>query len=274
MIAIFPQIAECATKGDPERLAVMVRKYFGGKSTYAPALDIIQIYNDMGIGIRHMPLEGVAALIGKDESGRFSVSAFLNPSAGMNKEEETFTLAHLLGHYFFDMQPQIARGEWHHSGVKEHVSPQVRYSINGIQSDDRKDRLADQFAACLLLPQALVARAAPKFGSTQKMAQFFGVDIKVLTRRALELGCTLPDLPDLVMHHIPAGPQKGKAPKVKSYPEPTRATSGATLDQQATPKSDQQELKRELERANQSTAPRESGMARIRQIAKQLDKSL
>ncbi len=194
MIAIFPRLAECAQSGDTEKLACMVRQYFGGDGTFAPILNVREIYRGIGLPIESSPISGTSALLGKDEKGQFSLTAFLSSTVALNKEEESFTLAYLLGHYFFHIQHKIMRGEWAVSGVKETVSPQMRYAVHGTKASESKDRICDQFAVCLLLPMAMVKRAVEKFQSVAQMAEFFGVDQRVLTRRLLELNLTLPDL--------------------------------------------------------------------------------
>ena len=97
-------------------------------------------------------------------------------------------LAHLLGHYLLDVQPQLARGEWRTSGFREHVCPLTRYGQNATsaqtpEKEQQREMLADEFAGALLMPKAMVLRAMERLQDVKVVADFFDVTVACLTRR-------------------------------------------------------------------------------------------
>ena len=190
MIAIFPEIASCAAAGDLERLAVLVRLYFGGDETFAPVLETEQLLVGAGIEVQRLSLDYEGALLAKDERGAFRIVAALRQ--GLTKTEERFLLAHLLGHYLLDIQPMIAGGELQVRGFRESLSPLHRYGSTSRQAtgdrDAELDARADRFASCLLLPSALLKRAYAKMGAAKPTAHFFGVTLQCLQRRLEDTG--------------------------------------------------------------------------------------
>ena len=193
MIAIFPEIVSCAAAADLERLAVLVRLYFGGDETFAPVLETEQLLIGAGIEVQRLPLDYEGALLAKDERGAFRIVAVVRQ--GLTKIEERFLLAHLLGHYLLDIQPMIAGGELQVRGFRESFSPLQRYASRSRQAPgDREaefDARADRFASCLVLPRALVKRAYAKMGAVKPTAQFFGVTLQCLQRRLEDTGVTV-----------------------------------------------------------------------------------
>ena len=192
MIAIFPELVTCAAAADHERLAVLVRLYFGGEATFAPVLETEQLLIGAGIEVQRLPLDYEGALLAKDERGAFRIVAVVRHD--LPKTEERFLFAHLLGHYLFDIQPMVARGELHVRGFRESLSPLQRYcSTNNQVAGDREadlDARADLFASCLILPNALVKRAYAKMGAVAPTAQFFGVTLPCLQQRLGAIGAT------------------------------------------------------------------------------------
>ena len=85
MIAIFPEIAACAASGNVEKLAVLVRKYFGGDQTYAPKLDTMKLMQQAGLEVQVLPIASQAALLAKDENGAFRIVAVLSESVGAER---------------------------------------------------------------------------------------------------------------------------------------------------------------------------------------------
>lgn len=193
MIAIFPEIAAKAASNDFENLAVLVRKYFGGSDTYAPCPDMAALVDNVGIKIQRVPFECEGALLARDERGTFEIIAIVRE--GTEAEAERFLLAHLLGHFLFDVQPLIARGDWTVSGLREVVCPERRYS-NGFSTADvsaaelKKEERADDFAAAILMPRGMIVRAMEKIGNAERVAGFFGVSRACLTRRLQQIGVT------------------------------------------------------------------------------------
>jgi len=190
MIAIFPEIAGRAAAGDSESLAILVRRYFGGAETESPKPDIRQLLSNVGIRIETMPMEGCGALLAKDDRGSFEIVAIVQ--AGCEKISERFMLAHMLGHFLFDIQPRIARSDWTVSGFQEAGCPLRRYS-NGFMAtelsaaDLRVEERADDFAAALLLPRGMVKRAIERLTDHDSVAAFFGVTTACLVRRLAQL---------------------------------------------------------------------------------------
>jgi len=193
MIAIFPEIATKAASNDVENLAVLVRKYFGGSDTYAPCPDVSALVENVGIKIQRVPFECEGALLARDERGTFEIIAIVRE--GTPLETERFLLAHLLGHFLFDVQPLIARGDWTVSGLREVVCPERRYS-NGFSlaevsaAELKKEERSDDFAAAILMPKGMIMRAMEKIGNIGRVAVFFGVPQACLTRRLQQLGVT------------------------------------------------------------------------------------
>ena len=198
MIAIFPEIVRVASKEDVEFLAVLVRKYFAGEKATSPKLDIATIYKNMGIWLEKKFLDDQGVIIVKDEKGLFSISAIVQPD--INGPEERFLLAHLLGHYFLDIQPYLARGDWSASGFRETRSALSRYTFghlsansrdrrsSGETGEEKKELLADEFAAALLMPKGMTKKAFQKLNDIEKLAIFFGVAEPCLERRLECLG--------------------------------------------------------------------------------------
>jgi len=191
MIAIFPEIMTATESGDVEKLAILARKYFAGKDRFRPAPDVNALAESAGISIERIPLEVHGILAAKDVKGTVTVAAFLNKNLG--DEEGRFLLAHMLGHFFFEIIPLVARGEWSASGFRETFSPLKRFAQNISYDQNRsvelaKELLADRFAGALLMPVAMVIKASEKIKDQTKLATFFGVSRSCLQRRLLDCG--------------------------------------------------------------------------------------
>jgi Zn-dependent peptidase ImmA (M78 family) len=191
MIAIFPELAAAAAAGDAERLAILVRRYFGGPETHAPRPDVERLALEAGITVERLPLDAHGALLAKDEKGRFTIVAVI--PAGADAQTARFVLAHQLGHYFLDIQTLIARGDWQVSGYREVVNPLKRYAGHVEEAPTKmpaqqRELKADQFAAALLLPRGMVRRALERIGDADRVAAFFGVTRACLARRMADLG--------------------------------------------------------------------------------------
>jgi hypothetical protein len=188
MIAIFPELATCAAGGDVERLAVLARRYFGAGDGRAPRLDVHGLLEDAGLKVRRIAFDPVGALVGRDEGGAFTVAIVV--SDRLDPDQERFLLAHALGHYLFDVQPPLSRGEWQASGFREAQCPLRRY-VQGMHTGtggafDPEDR-ADRFAGALLMPLGMVRRAMERLGDVDAAAKVFGVSAPCLRRRLLDI---------------------------------------------------------------------------------------
>lgn len=191
MIAIFPATLACAAKGDIEELVVIIRRYYGGEETFAPCPDVKGIAARVGFCVEKLPFDGVGALVAKDERGVFAITAIVAPH--VDQVAERFLLAHMLGHYFLDIQPLIARGEWQRSGFRENACPLRRYSQGDLTKeppsyDLAKEMRADLFASSLLMPLGMVRRAIAALHDKDKVARFFGVTRPCLDRRLIDIG--------------------------------------------------------------------------------------
>lgn len=196
MIAIFPETLASAAKGDIEELAIVTRRYYGGDETFAPCPDVVSLATSIGLEVKTLPLEGHGALVAKDEQGVFSITAFLAPLG--DKLATRFLLAHMLGHYFLDIQPLIAKGDWQRSGFRETSCPLRRYTQDDLSSHPPsfelvKEARADLFAGALLMPLGMVKRAMGAMHDKDKVARFFGVTIPCLERRLMDIGLVTKD---------------------------------------------------------------------------------
>lgn len=239
MIAIFPKIAEVARGGDIEALSCIVRSYFGGASVYKPIFDPQIVFANLSIPLEARALASLAILAGRDDSGRFIVSAQVDSEAisKMNSCQRRFLYGYLLGLYFIHMQPKIAQGEFVLGGYKELDCPLSRYLSASSSEAESADFLADRFAACLLLPKAMMKRSMEKL-TPKDAARFFGVTESLLIRRSTVLA--------------------EKAALVASTTRSIEATDEQTANRNSKIISNNIGL---------------SGMGRIREIARQLDKS-
>lgn len=191
MIAIFPQIAACATQRDVEKLAALVRTQFAFTS---PALDIGALMQAMGIEYESLDLDCCGTLLVRDEKGQFSVVALI-PS-GVPGQVARFRLAHLLGHFLLDIQGKIAEGNYSGHGYREIQCPYARYVTgvagdlsNGMSPDESAvEDLADDFAAAVLLPESIVQAAVAKGADLPELARFFGCSPQLMNRRLTRMG--------------------------------------------------------------------------------------
>jgi hypothetical protein len=300
MIAIFPELAAAAAAGDAERLAILVRQYFGGAETHAPKPCVMRMAREAGIAVERLATDGHGALLAKDEKGRFTIVAVVPPTA--DEATARFVTAHQLGHYFLDVQPLIARGDWQVSGYREVVCPLKRYGgqVEAAPSKlpaQQRELKADAFAAALLLPRGMVRRAVERLRDPDRVAAFFGVTRACLARRMADLGMaertpvsfldaerlagraggeSAPP-PELVAAsdanlRAPAGAARGaKAPVTAPY------AGGAKPAAERAP-----ERAAPVQRPASTPAPAEApaasgggiGMERLREIARKLDKGM
>jgi hypothetical protein len=185
-------LVTAARAADVERLAVLVRRYFGGTDTFRPQPDVERLVRTAGIRIERLPTGGRGALLAKDERGKFAIVAVVEP--GLDAATTRFLLAHQLGHFLLDVQPLIAQGDWQVSGYREPQCPLRRYGAGEPPApaqalDARREARADAFAAALLMPLGMVKKAYERLHEPDKLAQFFGVTPAAALRRLEALGC-------------------------------------------------------------------------------------
>jgi hypothetical protein len=218
MIAIFPELVTAARAADVERLAVLVRRYFGGADTFRPQPDVERLVRTAGIRIERLPTGGRGALLAKDERGKFAIVAVVEP--GLDAATTRFLLAHQLGHFLLDVQPLIAQGDWQVSGYREPQCPLRRYGAGEPPApaqalDARREARADAFAAALLMPLGMVKKAYERLHEPDKLAQFFGVTPAAALRRLEALGCVPQEGPvnflDAERRLTPPGRHEGSA---------------------------------------------------------------
>ena len=198
MMPLFPEITAAVSRKDVELLACLVRKYFGGTGSASPKINCRAIFEQSGIRVELAQIEPLAMLVVRDQNGRVEAKVIVRREEG-SQPEQSFLLAHLMGHLLFHVQPQIARGEWQSSGVKESMSPLERYSLGAIDTrtpklDLGRETLADEFASALIMPLGMVRKAAEKLGDIDKIAALFAMPGMVVRRRLEKVG-VLVDVP-------------------------------------------------------------------------------
>jgi hypothetical protein len=288
MIAIFPEIAAAAAAGDVERLAVLVRKYFAGPAVHAPQLDVASLLLGAGVEVQRLPLGGgtLAALLAKDERGAFNIVAVLG-TGKISEPSQRFLLAHMLGHFLFDIQPLIARGDLQVSGYRESACPLKRYGQGGLEAEvggqemRRKEERADDFAAAVLLPKGMTRKAFASFKSdVERTARFFGVTRACLVRRLTQidvldappasfldaeqsLGGAAPGAPadydrEPLQMAAPEGTSMPRAYAASSYGKAARETGRG-------------KGKEQVQEKEQASTAKVKGMERLRELARKLD---
>ena len=285
MIAIFPEIENCVSSGRTEQLVCLVRQYFAGRLVYAPALDPARVLEGVGIGVSFMSLDSMAALLARDEKGAFRVALVLNEDL-RESPDRNFMMAHLMGHYFLHIQPRIAAGEFCISGFREDESPMVRYvqrtPVAADDADQAKEEEADRFAAALLMPAGMVRRAAEKLTDPVKLAAFFGVTRPVMQRRLETVGLAEERSGGFLAEEDRLGtlrdPSPGPAVATRTTAVESPPKSSSSSSSAATNRRLQEALRRTSGKALRSEPgsdpARISGMDRIREIARRLDKGM
>jgi Zn-dependent peptidase ImmA (M78 family) len=251
MLAIYPELSQMARSGKIEELSVAVRKYFGGTSYASPRIKVSSLLHEIGIPVLKGNSPDVGLIAAKDHGGTFSCQIGIRH--GIPESEENFLLAHLLGHYFLDVQLLVLNSDAKQWAARERCLPHLRYTHqNNLDSKDdlQNDAVLDQFAASLLLPKSMVVRAFEKLHSTEKVALFFGTLPSIVERR----------LDDLMMtsEKKERGVEGGKVASTQVGKKTTsdQIVASAEVNQQS------------------PAAPllKGKGMERLRQLAKSMDK--
>ncbi|MFK7826846.1 MAG: ImmA/IrrE family metallo-endopeptidase [Oligoflexales bacterium] len=272
MLAIFPQLKSCVEKGQREHLAILVRQYFGGDCARKPQIEMQGLVEDFGIAVCNGPLsQYVGATLVEDHDGKFKVSVIL--SEGFNRSERQFMLAHMLGHFLFDIQNQLALGDLLTRGLSESISPLVRYEqayypeikkSRDIQIEER----ADDFAACLLMPKGMFLKALETLKDESMVANLFGVSEDCVKQRAQRLSG------EQDKRQIEKG--------FKSYAEHSQKLKKSELDKKVdkalTPKSTatHPSTRSDLKKSAPPDVKKEQGrgLTKLRKLAKKLDDSV
>ncbi|MCX6116871.1 MAG: ImmA/IrrE family metallo-endopeptidase [Proteobacteria bacterium] len=293
MIAIFPEIAVAADKRDFEQLAILIRQYFCGSNAAKPRVDMSALVRRFGIPVNRMRLAEKGMIAVRDERGSIHCSIAIQED--LTDEEESFLLAHLLGHFLLHIQPRIARAEWSASGFREAISPLGRYT-HSIEADDPDQSLraaeleADRFAAALIMPRGMFKRAMEKLETdVQKIANIFGVSRSLIEARRDEFDVVRA----VVRSHVPPIEKPGALSKLES----PRPSAESRILQKSKIKDDTAHMVREghhkaaptpkavakmsyeskvsAKTAAGDDAPQVSGkgMERLREIARMLDKT-
>jgi hypothetical protein len=260
MLAIFPKVAECALDQDVEKLACMVRHYFGADKGYRPQISVLEICASLSLPVYQYDLKYAGALVCKDQAGAFEACLFLGKGLPEGFERE-FTTAHMLGHFLLHIQPGIIRGEIKSKGFKEPEAVHHRY-IKGAYEGSREallEKQADEFAASLFMPYGMLNRARLRITDSNKLAEFFGVPRPVLDRRIQALSQSQIARPDetVLVHKNTEVEHVGSENFLQLY--------------QTMEKNPADPAKRSDKTNPPAALPTGKGMDRIREIARKLD---
>lgn len=191
MLAIFPEISSAVQSGNIERTAILARRYFcQGQPPTAPRVDIAGLIASCGIPVTRLRLQEFGMIAVSDDRG--SVRCSIAIKDGLSDVEESFLLAHLLGHFLLHVQPRIARTEWTTSGFRDEESPLARYTHERVDTGYSQQQVAiedaaDRFAGAILMPAAMLKKAKETLQDTVKVAKMFAVTPQMVDRRLEDL---------------------------------------------------------------------------------------
>jgi Zn-dependent peptidase ImmA (M78 family) len=151
-----------------------------------PPVDVRLIAQRLGLTI-------VSLDLGEDVSGLLlskGDSTVIAVQHGDNEKRQRFTIAHEIGHFY--LRHQFTPGEHVHVDRGHAVTPRNSRSSTGV---DPKEIEANQFAACLLMPSALISAKIKTLGVKQLrdfhitgLADEFKVSEQAMTIRLSTLG--------------------------------------------------------------------------------------
>jgi Zn-dependent peptidase ImmA (M78 family) len=273
MMAIFPEVHSLAKARDIEALAVAARRYFVDEGAFKPKVSAKKMLLNAGVTLKPCEVGDDAILCARDEGGRPLVVAVIN-TAIADECELSFLHAHLLGHLLLHIQPKIAVGEWNTAGLRELTSPYLRYlgEASALANEwAAMEAEADLFAAAVLLPRPMLLKAQDKLVTTTRLAEFFGVEPRLLFKRQQALGFASVPQQEITKVPVPtpSAPLHSDAKRTDSgiYPRSFAASSYSNLEKKtATTPAKPTESK-------VSTEP-SRGLARIRALAKKIDSSV
>ena len=231
MLAIFPEISAAVKGGDLERVGVLIRTYFCGEAATQPKFGVEAMLKRYGIPVVRMNLQDVGRIAVRDERG--SVQCSIAIRNGLSQIQESFLLAHMLGHFILHIQPRVARAEWNTGGYREDVLPSDRYT-HAIPAKDLPAALynledqSDRFAGAVLMPAGMLKRAKEKLNSNEAVARIFGVSKEMVERRLDDInGIGVNDvIQEAIIGATRKGPTEGndasmQAPKTRRISEDT-----------------------------------------------------
>ena len=163
----------------------LVQRLIDGGELSAPPVDPLKVARAIGLPV-------VSDDLGPDVSGlliRRGEQVLVAVQRADPPNRRNFTVAHEIAHHVLGHQFQP--GEHVHVDKGNYISHRGPRSSTGI---DPKEVEANQFAAALLMPSALVREAAQRFGSTlldsnvSELARLFKVSDQAMTIRLSALG--------------------------------------------------------------------------------------
>ena len=149
----------------------------------APPVPVEQLAEHMGALVRYAPFDGqMSGLLHRSEDGN---RALIGVNSRHPTVRQRFSIAHELGHLALH-EPAFQ--------IDEHAFVSFRNSKSSSASDPHEIE-ANQFAAALLMPEALLRTCLDQLGenpdveeSIRKLAQRFDVSTQAMTIRLTSLG--------------------------------------------------------------------------------------
>ena len=272
MLAIFPEIKSCAEEGDIEKLAIMIRMYFGGVNAKKPKIDVDSVIESFGLVIQVNPEnEYMGVILVNDVNGKFQVSFLIRD--GLGKMERSFLLAHMLGHFLLDVQKNLLKGDLNRYGYGERISPLIRYEQSyypDIHKNPETSKIAraDSFAASLIMPKAMFVKACQTIDDLTIIANIFGTSKPSVQQRKNELLTPRPQAQsNETLNHQP----NDKKMKKNLGSGGNKSFDNIDGKQKSQKKSIQNDLDGTSSSKGQSN---KGGIKRLRKIAKMFDKSV
>jgi Zn-dependent peptidase ImmA (M78 family) len=147
-----------------------------------PYEHIEQQKNDLEIYVLEMDNDDVSGAISFDkEQNKFKI--VLNNRKALTRRH--FTVAHELGHYF--LHQQIIKQEEVLIDGDESLRQNILFRLDGADFSQVESE-ANQFAACLIMPEKLVRKAWETFRNIEECAKIFNVSTTSMSIRLEKLG--------------------------------------------------------------------------------------
>ncbi len=294
MIAIFPEIIDSVKTGDIELIAVTVRRYFASAQKSTPLVNLESLFDELGVSKLAIERSQSPSIVAKDERGRISI-CLCHHAINPKSSKQRFLLAHQLGHIILDMMPSFASSEWKTSGFCENVDPLERFegtkNLNGLSANEQerqREARADGFAAALLMPKGMFKKACTVVKTDQQLADFFGTTVTGIQRRRDMIEGSMIE-PSFYLTPVPPPPfiattnsaqparlsaqTDRKLSDIKekhAYEQANlRSVVAGSYGQSERMRSDSKKADVDSNRRTSST-----GMERLREIARQIDKGL
>lgn len=289
MIAIFPELVSYAAAGNIEQLAVLTRLYFGGLNGKKPFLDIDSLVADIGLNFMESSLSYHGVILFDDKKGSLGITLLTNQ--GIPYVEKRFLIAHMIGHFLFEVQPMLLQGTNKRQGFSESLSPLSRYEQNYYPSsmeplDLQREKNADLFASSLLMPKGMIMKACAALKDYGKISSMFGVSEAAAQQRHHFL---LQDKDHLHQRESLEVYKKSKESADKEQIKPLKVNklkktniekgNAGGEDKQSIKSKQNTQLKADLapegkRKSNKAVKQGSDGLKRLRKIAKRLDSSV